>query len=536
MPSRTRVFSWADDFTLSLGLASLVITPYFLEKVGERSYFAFDIADSFLLPHLKSLGVFFALLFALVRHLRHVQIRIFSVKAVCVALVVVFMARGMLSVVGFPPQRLIQEVTGLLSQLLPLDLDPVTVRRAAAFVLFGIGLFAAMRLGRRPAGFFRASSAFGWALLLILSIRVVPLLHHDSVAANARQSSISAVTRVEAARRRVVWVIFDELDFMRTIGARNPILQMPNLDQLLDNSVSTTHAVSPADATAISIPALTAGVPIRGVSTVGPADLRIKHMSGEEISWKDGRTVFSLMHEKNTSISILGFYHPYCDLFPYAEPCSSLPVFSFEVWWWGIWQGLRSVPGIDYLTRQYSWTNAGFNVATRVQIQHLPEYLDDHRSSLTFLHLNVPHLPGNRGGGMNLSNTGSSLSGYENNLVLVDDLIGRIVKALDGASSDPPVLLIISSDHWLRTHLYVANMSREQAILEIGENQKEDHRVPLIMRIFGESGRKIVMDRPVSTVHTAKFIEDYLAGKIKDHSEIAAWWESQIFHPPVVSH
>jgi membrane-anchored protein YejM (alkaline phosphatase superfamily) len=191
------------------------------------------------------------------------------------------------------------------------------------------------------------------------------------------------------------------------------------------------------------------------------------------------------------------------------------------------------IPGVDLLSRKYHWTNEGFNRTLSVQLHEINRHLTDNATTLTFIHLNVPHLPGARTDGLTMTRELKALSGYEQNLFTVDRIVGDVVNSLEAQSKLQDILLIISSDHWLRTKYNTKNLSPDQVEMEFGFDTSEVHKIPLLIRRMRETSQFII-PQPINTIHTANLIDDFLAGKVSNHASIATWWLSKPYSPPII--
>lgn len=521
------------DFPMSMGLSLLVISPYFMENVGTNPYFVFDILEAILIPHIQAVGVFGLLIYSAILISRYCGITSRWLIILISALFLLFVFRGFLSMAGTSPQSMAYNLQVWLS-FLGLDwLNYVTIKRVGVFVLFGFGLVILPRIVRDHAPLFRACAAFGWVMGVITIFRVVPIMEADAEFSKIRHQISHDELFTAAVDKRVVWVIFDELDYNRTFKNRNPNLTLPNLDRLQHESVSAMNAVSPAWATAISIPALTTGTYLPDTNPDGPGRLLLHKQGSMDIEWGNASSVFSRLNDGGKKINILGFYHPYCSVFPYASPCLSRPAAAYPAWWWGIWHGLRTIPGIDLLARKYKWTTEGFNKTTRLQLDAIDSYISNKSTSLSFIHLNIPHLPGHRASGVPLTKENKFLPGYEQNLLTVDWTVGKIVQSLEAQSHSQDILLIVSSDHWLRTKLHSKDMSPDQFKWEFGNDSAEVHRIPLLIRRMREKSQYEIL-QPISTVHTTRLIEDFIAGRVTDHASIATWWLDKPYVEPMI--
>jgi hypothetical protein len=520
------------DFFLSLSLSLLLVSPYFLERVKENSYYAFNIWQDFLIPHLLSVTVLALFLFVCICITRLFDLTSRFLMLIISGLLLIFMIRGLLAVSGVSPQIVISNLQTWLFYLGLNWFDNVTLRRVGVIFLFGLGCVL-MRSSTNTEQLFRSAYALGFILGIITIFRVIPLIIADDNFLNNQQIIKNELFRTSIPSRRVVWVIFDELDYNRLVTARSAGLVLPNIDRLSQESITANDAVSPAWVTSISIPALITGDYLEGTNPLGPAKLLLRQQNGKSSEWSKTPTIFSKLKDTNRKVSILGYYHPYCSLFPYVNTCFSQSVFSYPSWWWGIWQSVRSVPGVDFLSRQYKWTNDGFNKTTLLQLKYLDNQILDKTNSLSFVHLNIPHLPGRREAGLPTQKRYENFSGYDQNLLVVDSIVGKIVDHLEDNANSQKILLVISSDHWLRIKLNSDLMAANQIKQEIGNSKEEVHKIPFFIRYINERSH-FEINKPINTVFTAKMIEEFLEGKITDHASIMRWWTEQPYINPMI--
>ncbi|MEX2281182.1 MAG: sulfatase-like hydrolase/transferase [Gemmatimonadota bacterium] len=518
-----------ENIGLSLGLALLVVSPPLLQIVT-GGYFVFDAMNAFVLPHVKGFIVVFLAIHGVTLICRKATANSKILVILLGAVMLVFLCRGFLATAALSPHDLSQKLQDLLAFLGMQSIDLTTLRRLTVIGLFGLFLLLSPILLRSSSRVLRACAAFGWALGFITIFRFYTVvdMRDEPVATRALPALKAAAP---PAARRVVWVIFDEFDYGRIFERRNPKLVLPNLDRLAAQSVTAMNAVSPASSTGISIPSLITGTQVFESIPVGPARLMLKSGDGTLADWASGPTVFSRLLASGHAVSILGFYHPYCGLFPFVEPCISRPPHAYPAWWWGIWRALAVIPGLHLITRRSELNSQEQQAITDVQLQHLDTHLDYAPAALSFLHFNFPHLPGRRSNGITLVEGGKSLPGYDQNVLMVDWTLGKIVERLAVASQGQDILLIISSDHWLRVNALVQNLPPEELVREVGEDRKEMHKVPLMIRRLRETSPHVI-SQPINTIHTGRLIEDFLAGRVSDHSDIVAWWQYTQYMPP----
>ena len=137
----------------------------------------------------------------------------------------------------------------------------------------------------------RLLSSLGFAFAILAAIRMTLLVGGNMHAPTTGQVSAMqspppdlrgpriAQSLPVSRPRRVVWIIFDELDYRRIFSNREPGLNLTHFDWLARRSVHATNANSPAGATLYSIPALLAGTPLGGAGV---------HIAKPRIEREDG--------------------------------------------------------------------------------------------------------------------------------------------------------------------------------------------------------------------------------------------------------
>jgi hypothetical protein len=104
----------------------------------------------------------------------------------------------------------------------------------------------------------------------------------------------AAASRLAATPgRRVVWIIFDELDYRLSFVARPPSIRMPNFDRLCAHAMCASNAYPPSDATSVSMPALIYGRELRSERTVSSRILQLNFLDGTASTFGSPPNVFS---------------------------------------------------------------------------------------------------------------------------------------------------------------------------------------------------------------------------------------------------
>jgi hypothetical protein len=363
---------------------------------------------------------------------------------------------------------------------------------------------------------FTAVLGYAFALLAILRIASLP----------ARTLPLTSQPRTAPTQtpRRVVWVIFDELDYGQTLGDAAIVDSggMPNLLHLRDIAVSAENAWSPAKDTEESLPGLLTGRAIEGSRFDNRGGFILSTSTGE-VPFTERDSIFARLPGGPGSAALLGYFHPYCKIFPSLGKCNSLYLGNTGRWFDALFffsemtfSGIRWVPGATNIIP--SALQRTFNPMYRISesmISTLPALLSKRDAALLFVHLNIPHYPADYAQTtLHLPTTANDREAYRQNLLLVDRLIGQIMTQLSSQAGDGETLLLLSSDHWHR----IDSPGTARNIPFIAWHVREQDHVPI--------------QAPISTVNTGALVLDFLTGRVTTHAELADWWRDKPVYPP----
>jgi hypothetical protein len=519
------------DLTRRLSLYSLVGLPllyasaYFLPPLGSTgAYFlpSDNLCSLIIVPSVAFVAVGAVAIYLISAAARAwCTPRVATVGAVlALSLLTLIALKGIVYAAGYDWQERIPRGQEILSSL-----------RYFKFAVSFIVLVLVWTTRRALPKLNRLLSSFGFAFGVLAVMRLFVLWNGTqallalpataSAAQSVQASSVAARAApppADARPRRVVWVLFDETDFNRVYAAEaGERLELPNFDRLARTSVFATNANSPASATLYSVPALLAGVPISGtgVQIRGGESLLLERANAKPIPFGEATSIFGAITASGRGASVLGFFHPYCKLFK-LQRCDSFPFPEIGGLDGALWANIPDSISMKLRHKDY-WADI-----TQRSLLRLPQYLarDD---ALTFIHLNFPHLPADYADQLlHLPPSSSPLTEYSRNLLFTDRILGRIVQELQQQASRHELLLVVSSDHWLRNRWYRAS------------EPETSRPIPLIVWRVGES-TGYVLSQPVSTVHTAAMILDYLNGNLSTQEDIARWWANQPVYPSFIA-
>jgi hypothetical protein len=507
------------------GLALLYTSAFYLPSVG--------IPQNYWFPHVAREIVFPAIIGTVILApvARIILLRYLSAHSwnpfdqIPVAALALIAVLGGFSAVGFSATDLIIKLTGSDATVDVARWSRVAVS-ATVFVILAAAL-AALKASREAL--IRVLSIIGYTYAVLAILRA----DHSSVARRVMVGTAPAVVGAAMDRseqlslpREVVWIIFDELDYNQTFGA--PSFQkaksMPNLYSLSKLGISAAQAYSPARDTEVSIPSLLLGLTPAGVR-ITRSGLSIHAQDGSFRAFDEAHSVFAQLPGGPSSGAILGYYHPYCNVFPSTTPCIAMPEANVGRWFDALLPfsqpaiaAARWVPdsGAILPGSLFRAFEPMYYISEETTRQ-FSRFLSLQSSSLVFIHVNLPHPPGDYSQrALHFATVADDREAYVRNLHLVDDMIGIAVATLRAQSKKHDILLVLSSDHWHRI-----------------DSPHLMQPIPWIAWHVGEETGATV-GQQISTVHTAKLCLDFLRGSIHGQRDILTWWQGKSFDPPLM--
>jgi hypothetical protein len=371
--------------------------------------------------------------------------------------------------------------------------------------------------------------------LMTFSQTAWPLLKSRPANAAAKNKSEADAGNNLRPLNRVLWVIFDELDYHAAFGARPSSVELPELDRLRAESVVATNAYPPARWTMLSLPALVTG---RLVAEARPSSYNELALTFDgaagPVGWSTQPNVFSRARAIGASSAVVGWYHPYCRVIGGDLTRCSFTVVANET---------------DRLSQRVSQSMiAHFRTLGRdapVIRQVLPEsvkvgarweltYIEslkrisresaaaaaDGSLSLVMIHFPAPHFPSQ----YDRRKDDFTLEGdcnYFDNLELVDHTFGDLRRATERAALWDNTVVLVSSDHWWRTEIWPRNQKwteEEQAV----KSEGTDYHVPFMLKLKGQ--KESVIYRPsFNTVLSQDLILALLRGELSAPADVTAW-------------
>lgn len=331
-----------------------------------------------------------------------------------------------------------------------------------------------------------------------------------SPAARPAVAALADVVPVSSNQPRVVWIIFDELDYRVTFENRPAHVALPELDRLRGESLFATQAQEPGLETMVSMPSLLNGQRVQAAEPVSEGELQITFAGATNtMLWNTSTQIFARARALGVNSAVVAWYHPYRRMFARDLTfCTDLAIPLFE-------QARGRTLG-EAMANQL-WSSLAPVQQRRLTVQVYQDGLRDALQvvtnpvyGLSLLHLLGPHEPGiYRPDRKTLSVTSfSTVPGYFNNLMLTDRALGEMRRAMELAGQWDSSWLIVSADHrWRKADRYDGRI---------------DHRVPFIVKAPGSvPGMEITA--PVDTVLSHDLILAILRGEVADAEGAQTW-------------
>jgi hypothetical protein len=331
--------------------------------------------------------------------------------------------------------------------------------------------------------------------------------------------------------KRVVWLIFDEMDYHAAFASENREVPLPEFDRLRGQSLAATNAYPPADSTMLSLPALITGRLVVRAKPIHSSELTLNFEgSNDYIPWSAEPNVFQRARETGAHTALVGWYHPYKRII--GDSLDRCSVYDADAVSLSVSMLLNVNRALERtFLKEQTMPLAGL-LAKWSRQRHIEAYSDslaeaerlaaNREFGLVLIHLPVPHPPG-----IYSRETAAfdyeGESSYFDNLALADRTLGDIRKAMEEAGLWDDSVVLASSDHWWRPaiwqslHVWTAEDNRFAP--PVGQL---DHRVPFLLKMPGQK-TPIELDTRFNTVHSQELLIEILRGQLNDGEAVSQW-------------
>ena len=360
---------------------------------------------------------------------------------------------------------------------------------------------------------------------MIPALVVASLAHQPHDEAQFRKPLPPAST----PHRRVVWLLFDEMSYDQVFVHRWPGLELPNLDELRAQSVIFTDVQPDGFFTEDVIPSLFLGKPIEDVR--GTSSGSMIYQPAKHAPWQafDGdQTLFADARHAGWTTGAIGEYNPYCRILKdQLDFC---------------WMGMPTLP--DHFSRDSTtlgnvvaplaanWERLFRHRGVPATTSSVPGSVDalatmragsdliaDEAIDLCFVHLPLPHPPGNYNRQTGRIGPGGS---YIDNLALSDKVLGALLADIAKTSDAQQTTVILSSDHSWRAWLWRNNFGWTQEDEQASGHGHFDARPMLLVKFPGQTTPDAIT-RAVPLLSMHELVERTILGQIANPQQLEDW-------------
>jgi len=368
-------------------------------------------------------------------------------------------------------------------------------RRIAIVVASGLGIL----------------SSFACVMLVKIVLLTLGITH----VRECDRGTLAPLAAVHAGQPRVVWIIFDELDYRLAFEQRPAGVELPEFDRVENATLHASHAYSPGDATMLSMPPAILGV--RAAEVCNGCDLMTTLFdTGRTTTFNGLPTVFSAARQLGFNTALVGWYLPYdrllsgqlnfCQWYPWP-PYESARASTFT----GALHNQIASLAWSFHVRQVYANLCEDSLQTAISVGTNTNY------GLVLLHLPPPHRPGVYSAEKHKISIWDTIfkmsgsQGYFNNLALADYELGEIHRTMDAAGLWEKCWIIIAADHSWRTSK--------------GFDGKRDLRVPFLVKPPGTTAPAEYSPQ-FNTVLTHDLILAMLRNEVTNQQDVVDWLDA----------
>lgn len=250
--------------------------------------------------------------------------------------------------------------------------------------------------------------------------------------------------------RRVVWMVFDEMDFALSFPRRPAGIQLPQFDRLRAQSFFATSAHQPATDTEKALPSIISGREIYGVPRAqGTRSLGVQFSeNGPPQDWGAAPNIFADARAAQVNTGVVGWYLPYCRIFA---------ALVTDCYWEPIYSAVTDTPSVgrSFVDQWDALTPLESRVRLIQRLRHMTvkaeSMANDPQLGLVFIHWPVPHAPEiyDRSSGR-VTPFALHKDWFFDNLLIADLTLGRIRESMQRSGLWDRAAVIVTSDHSLR--------------------------------------------------------------------------------------
>jgi hypothetical protein len=343
------------------------------------------------------------------------------------------------------------------------------------------------------------------------------VVYGDRATVREEQRAGPPLLPVRPGQPRVVWIVFDEMDWRYVFPRRPASLRLPELDRLRAQSIYAESAFQPGLETSESMMSYLYGRQVAGVEPTGKARFRLLFL--DEPRQMDGPgppNLFSQARQAGFNTALVGWFLPYCRLFHESLNRCYWESMATRV------RGFR--PDLAISLRSQLLSLSPLEARQRhlelhlAMLEQAKQAVADPQLGLVVLHLAVPHGPAiarRDRGELTLFNFRADW--YFDNLALADQSLGVLRREMEGAGLWDASTVIVTSDHSLRWY----------AMLDA----TVDARVPFLVKLAGQK-QEILFRPPLPARLAHDLTLSLLRGEVAGPEEVRLWLDRRVFRLP----
>ena len=501
-----------DYLIIGISLANLAfLWVWQMNKAITRgdSYFLRVAADDYLAFVLNVLGL--GILFAVgAMTVKRVDNRYITAVTKTTFVVVTFFALNHIRAM----RRMIADPSMLYAQSGQIRESPPITDSTVAVILIGFMVAIGIVLAYKHFGVVVTATKaivmilFPWAVFTLLG-SIWFTLRYEPTTVFADLPPAGRVPEPSPIGRRVVFLLFDELDQGVAIEERPADVLLPELDRFRQEALEANQFYPNGGYTQLAIPGILSGRKVVATRPAGATQLVVRYEGDEEErDWIAQPNLFAAARELGVGAAVSGWYHPYCRLF--SE--SLTECFWMPIWWTsrghdrGILQSARD---------QWPYLLPGLGIKWQRSISHAEikrraeSMAVDKDIGLLFVHYPIPHQPiiydRKR---QRLTTFRTTEADYFDNLVLVDRTLGDLRAAMEENGAWDDATVIVTADHGVWDENYGLPPA------PLNRNDIGIRRVPFLMKLPQQRKRVVVSD----SLH-ASVLHDLILGLLQGHIE-----------------
>lgn len=313
--------------------------------------------------------------------------------------------------------------------------------------------------------------------------------------------------------KKILWLIFDELDQRITFENRPNTLKLPALDRLRNESFYSINALPPAGETLLSLPAYIIGKSVVKAEPSSPNEIMLTLLgSNNEVGWSTLPNIFTRAHELGANSALIGWTHPYSRVIGgslqscYWEPntynfnfTNSLKIMLKQI------QFALEIPSVPILGRTIQ-TELHINSYRNI-LEATKKAITDQNINFVLAHFPVPHAPFiyDRNSSKFVLHHNRPPSAYLDNLKLVDITFDNIRSEMESRKLWDNTTIIVTSDHWWR------KSNEYDGII--------DHKIPFIVKLPGKAN-KAIYTKQFNTIVAHDMVLAILDDRIKSTASL----------------